>query len=403
MVRFALLSLCALVSIGCASLPRNPLPLDQIDHATIPGMEDVRAIGMRDNVALRDDLVASLEQEDGTAVCYPQEARRDYCILIISGGGGYGAFGAGILNGWSRSGTRPTFKMVTGVSTGSLIAPFAFLGPEYDPQLREAYTTISDERIYSFRGPIAALFSESFADSQPLAELISEYVDEEFLRAIAREHERGRRLYVGTTNMDAQKFVVWDMGAIAASGHPGAVELFRQVVLASSSVPTALPPVYITVESGGRVFDEMHADGGVISQFFMPDSVVDLSAMRAEMERSGTAPETMRLFVIRNARFAAAPERVDRNLEAITTRAISTMIQAMGISDLYRIYAISTNRGVDFNFVEVPEDFIWQGKGGFDQEEMNRLFEVGFRLAQTEDAWSQEPPGLFSRNIRPLE
>ena len=157
--------------------------------------------------------------------------------LVLSGGGSNGAFGAGFLNGWTKTGDRPTFKLVTGISTGALIAPFAFLGSDYDPRLEKLFTTVTNKDIYRIRSPFAVFKKDSLARTDPLALRIEEVIDEEILRAIAAEHRRGRRLFVGTTNLDAQRIVVWNMGAIATSGQPGAIDLFRQVLLASASIP----------------------------------------------------------------------------------------------------------------------------------------------------------------------
>jgi predicted acylesterase/phospholipase RssA len=171
-------------------------------------------------------------------------------ILAISGGGADGAFGAGLLCGWTKHGDRPRFKLVTGVSTGSLIAPFAFLGPEYDARLKEVYTTISTKNIYQVRSLLKMLRSDSIADTWPLAELAAKSMDDDLLRAIAAEHQKGRRLFVGTTNLDAQRLVIWDMGAIAAIGTPEAFKLFRRILLASAAIPVMFPPIYLEVEAG---------------------------------------------------------------------------------------------------------------------------------------------------------
>ena len=172
--------------------------------------------------------------------------------LAVSGGGDNGAFGAGLMNGWTETGTRPEFKMVTGVSTGALIAPFAFLGPDYDAALREVYTTMTPEKVYRARGLSAALFDDAMADTTPLAEMIAKYADQKMFDAIAREYQKGRLLLIGTTDLDAQRPVIWNIGAIAASGHPEALELFRKILRASAAIPGAFQPVLIDVEIDGQ-------------------------------------------------------------------------------------------------------------------------------------------------------
>jgi predicted acylesterase/phospholipase RssA len=151
-------------------------------------------------------------------------------------------------------------------NTGSLIAPFAFLGPEYDTRLKEVYTTISTKNIFVVRSLLKMLRSDSIADTWPLAELAANSMDDDMLRAIAAEHQKGRRLFVGTTNLDAQRLVIWDMGAIATIGTPEAFNLFRRLLLASAAIPVMFPPVYLDVEAGGDKYDELHVDGSAVAE-----------------------------------------------------------------------------------------------------------------------------------------
>jgi hypothetical protein len=397
---------------ACTNLPRTPVPVDEISVAEIPNLKNVRVEGLYGQVnqeLIQDDLVNSWSADKPDNYCAgPDDPERMHCVLVLSGGGGFGSFGAGILNGWTASGTRPDFKIVTGISTGALIAPFAFLGPDYDEPVKDAFTTIEGgSDILIFRGLIKILFSESLADSKPLSELIAGFVDEEFLAKIALEHERGKRLFVGTTNMDSQRFVAWNMGAIAAHANPQALQLFRDVLLASASIPVAFPPVMIRVETPSGTFDEMHADGGTETQFFFPGDVFDLPAVVQQLEAEGASarfiPGNFRVYVIRNSRFTPEPKQVQRNIGTIAGRAVSTMIQAMGQSDLHRIFAVTQARGVDFNYIEVPPDFIWQSDDEFDQSEMNRLFDIGFAMASGGNFWDKRPLGTFASNLQRLD
>jgi hypothetical protein len=354
------------------------------------------------------DLVSSWATDNPTNYCAgPNDPQRTHCVLVISGGGGFGAFGAGILNGWSELGKRPNFKIVTGISTGALIAPFAFLGPAYDQKLKEAFTTIKGTSdILMIRGMLRVLFNESLGDPEPFSKLIARYVDADLLAAVAREHKRGKRLYVGTTNMDAQNFVAWNMGAIASRATPKALKLFRSVLIASASVPAIFPPVMIQVETPSGVFDEMHVDGGVETQFFYPGDIVSLASILTSLNSSrstkGVTPGNFRLFIIRNARFSPEPKQVERNLGKISGRAVASMIQAMGQSDLYRLFAAAKARNADFNYIEIPADFTWRSDDEFDQKEMNRLFEIGRSIASTTGFWKKVPSGLFTKNIERL-
>jgi predicted acylesterase/phospholipase RssA len=182
------------------------------------------------------------------------------------------------MNGWTAVGTRPTFKMVTGVSTGELIAPFAFLGSDYDAQLREVYTTMTPDKVFRMRGLTAALFDDAMADTGPLAEIIAKYADQKMFDAIAAEYKKGRLLMIGTTDLDAQRPVIWNIGAIAASGHPGALDLFRKILRASAAIPGAFQPVLIDVELDGKKYQELHVDGGAIAQLFLYPPSIDMSA-----------------------------------------------------------------------------------------------------------------------------
>jgi predicted acylesterase/phospholipase RssA len=241
----------------------------------------------------------------------------------VSGGSDNGAFGAGVLVGWSESGKRPSFKLVTGVSTGALIAPFAFLGPAYDTQLRAIYTGIAPDDVYETRGLLSAVFSDALTETHPRFRLISHYANEDMLAAIAHEYEKGRLLLIGATNLDVQRPVIWNIGAIAASGRPDALDLFRKILPASASVPGVFPPVMINVEAGERYYQEMHVDGGAVAQtFLIPASVGELVDLRSkEFARQRTA------YVLRNARLDPEWASVDRRLLSIAGRAINTMIR----------------------------------------------------------------------------
>ena len=216
----------------------------------------------------------------------PPPARR-YNILVLSGGGMFGAFAAGVLAGWTEAGDRPAFDVVTGVSTGALLATLAFLGPASDEELYRQYTTISDRDVFVRRRLIHALGAESVADNAPLARRIHGVFTPQVLRAVAAEHRKGRRLYVGTTNLTTRRLVVWDLGAIAARGTPQAHDLFCDVLLASSAVPGFFPPVRFPIEVDGRVCEEIHVDGGAARSMFLRPPYVPPE------ERPGLGPHAL--------------------------------------------------------------------------------------------------------------
>ena len=309
-------------------------------------------------------------------------------FLAVSGGGDNGAFGAGLLNGWTAVGNRPTFKMVTGVSTGALIAPFAFLGSDYDAQLREVYTTMTPDKVYRARGLTAALFDDAMADTGPLAEIIAKYADEKLLKAIAEEYNKGRLLMIGTTDLDAQRPVIWNIGAIAASGHPGSLDLFRKILRASAAIPGAFQPVLIDVELDGKRYQELHVDGGAIAQLFLYPPSIDMSAANIKRERHA--------YIIRNARLDPDYAMAERRTITIAGRAINTMLAASGVNDVLRTYFVSQRDKVDYNLAYIGRDFEAPKKGEFDQAYMNALYQYGVREIVEGRAWHKHPPGLGS-------
>jgi hypothetical protein len=321
-------------------------------------------------------------------------------VLAISGGGPDGAFGAGLLCGWTQSGTRPPFKLVTGISTGALIAPFAFAGPEYDSVLKKFYTSVSTSDIFKKRSTLSLLGgTDALADTAPLARLLEQVVDEKLLAAVAKAHREGRRLYIGTTNLDAGRLTVWNMGAIAASGRPEAPDLFRKVMLASASIPVAFPPVYIPVQAGGKTYDEMHADGGTTTQVFFYGFMLDLPA--AIREAVPGRQGQIRIYVIRNGQTKANWQSVEPRLLPIAGRAVSELLFTQGIGDLYRIYTIATRDGIDFKLASIPDDHQSNAKEAFDRIEMTRLFDRAFGMAKGGYPWRSLPPGLQERKAEP--
>jgi hypothetical protein len=319
-------------------------------------------------------------------------------MLALSGGADNGAFGAGLLNAWTRLGTRPEFTIVTGVSTGALSAPFAFLGPDYDEELRAVYGGFPRDRIFRLRNLFSILPSASVADTQPLADLIAHFADEEMLAAVAREHRRGRRLLVQSANLDAQRAVIWDLGAIADSGAPDALMIFRKALLASASIPVAFPPVLFQVEAGGRIYDEMHVDGSVISAAtVLAEWQVDLDEMA---RRNGAMPKAISMYVVRNGRIAPEPEIVNHALIPIAGRSINTLLKMQGVGDLLSAYTAASVRGADYFVTWIGEEFQHEYPGPFDPGYMTALYEYGFELMTSGNAWARKPPILMTEDER---
>ena len=384
--------LLALLS-GCVSLPRNPVPVNDIHRAEIPSMSGVRAWAGQLNPDFQADMIASIKQELDGAFPLDDSGYPIYHGLALSGGGSNGAFGAGVLNGWTAAGTRPDFKVVTGISTGALTAPFAFLGSGYDDELKTIFTATQTHDILEKLNIFRIIFQgEAFARTAPLKQLIETQFDADFVKAVARAHNQGRRLYVGTTHLDAQALIVWNMGAIANSDHPDALELFQEVVLASSSIPAAFPPVFIQVEVDGQRYDEMHTDGGTVTQVFFNEGAVDLSAAARTAGRTDRAGYRGVLHLIRNGKLGPEPAQVKRRLPEISKRALNTMIKYAAVNDLRRIYAKSDSTNVDFRYVAIPEEFESKANEPFDPVEMKRLFELGYQTGLAGTAWREIPP-----------
>jgi Predicted esterase of the alpha-beta hydrolase superfamily len=384
---------------GCSSPTRlNAVPVVSQAKASVVGMPDVRYWADGDAADfLRDGLEgvrreqALLQQAGYRSALPPAE------FLAISGGGEDGAFGAGLLVGWSAVGTRPNFKGVTGISTGALIAPFAFLGPAYDDKLKEVYTTITGRDILEQRGFLAAITNDAMADTAPLRKLVRRIFDQGMLDAIAAEHEKGRALLIGTTNLDARRPVIWNVTKIAATHHPNALELVQTLLVASAAIPGAFPPVMISVDADGRTFEEMHVDGGATAQVFVYPPSLNI---RTAAQQAGIVRER-RLYVIRNARLDPDWAQVERRTLSIANRAVSSLIQTQGIGDLYRIYIAAQRDGIDFNLAYIPETFKTTLKEPFDPVYMNELFKIGYDMAAKGYPWAKTPPGYAAPQIEP--
>jgi len=391
-----ILSCLTLFISGCATLQRTPVPLDQAEQAQVQGIPDVRALGGIVTPLFQNDIIKSIKQDKKykNDYVYDKQGRPSYSALALSGGGSHGAFGAGFVYGWGESGARPEFKLVSGISTGSLIAPFAFLGQEYDEKLKKVFTTTSTNKIAEFLGIFSIFTSESLASTEPLRNLLEQEVDEKMIDDVATEHDQGRRLYIGTTNMDSQRLVIWNMGLIAKSKHHNREKLFRDVMLASSSIPVAFPPIYIQVEANGEIYDEMHTDGGTLAQVIFYAGTLDLSgALRATGIDAKTWP-VGNIYIIRNGKLSAEPRHIQRKLPEISERAVETMIKSAARNDLFRIYAFSEREKANFNYVDIPDEFELDAEEPFDPVAMKNLFQLGREMGKTQDSWVNQPPGL---------
>ncbi len=312
-------------------------------------------------------------------------------VLAISGGGMYGAFPAGFLKGWTEAGDRPTFDVVTGISTGSLIAPFAFLGAEYDGLLEREYTQTHRRDIYRPRIVLAPLLSDSIADPTPLRRRIADQITPEILARIALAHQQGRRLYVGTTNLDARQLVVWDIGAIATGNDPERLELVRKVLLASCAVPGFFPPVAMDVEIDGRHYTELHGDGGVTASLFLQPEMLGPAEGAGVIRDAGEGAEVR---VLVSGKLDAPTGAVRRSFLSVSTDALRGVLQAQQDGDLMQVYSLAKSLKADFGVAAVPNDLPVSGSAvDFDPKPMGILFAAGRQLARSSTPWLASPPG----------
>jgi hypothetical protein len=342
--------------------PRIPFTASEAATTAIANMPDARF--WADSVP---DFTAALPQQPGP-------------WLALSSGGADGAFGAGLLTGLSAAGKRPDYAVVTGVSTGALMAPFVFAGPRYDDALRAAYTKVSAADVFEVGGT-----GESFVDSWPLKDLIAKQITPALFADVAAAHRGGRRLFIVTTNLDAERSVVWNMGAIAAHGGDAALNLFRTVLLASSAIPGGFPPVLIDVEADGKRFQEMHVDGGVGGQFFAGPAAV--MAATADYRLPATA-----LYVVINSGLQPDFQVVDRSTPSILTKTVGAAVKVDTRLMIDRAYLAAKRSGIEFNVASIPADFNVKSRGPFDPGYMSALFQLGYDLGNSATPFGNTPP-----------
>jgi hypothetical protein len=356
---------------------RTPVSPEAATAAEIAGMPSVRLWA-----DIPDDFLALVQD-------LPEQ--RDASWLVLSGGGGDGAYGAGVLAGWTASGTRPEFAVVTGVSTGALIAPYAFLGSRYDEELKRAYTTITAADVFEFGGS-----AESLLSSWPLGDTIARRITPRLLLEVAAEHRRGRRLFVLTTNVDAQRPVLWNMGAIAAHGGPEALALFRKVLLASASIPGLFQPVMIDVVGQGQRFQEMHVDGGASAYLFVapqPMLLDDRTAKRLPVEH---------LYMVVNNTLHSDFALTERITSAVLGRAMSVGTRTLTALELAAIFRLCRSQGIDSNLTFVNEGLTASRAGPFDPTYMTALFEHGYARAASGAAFAKAYPSVPGRLERDI-
>ena len=388
----ALIGFAASVALtSCASLERLPaVPLSLASEIKPLDVPYARFYAEGDPAVFRALAYETIEKARATRerANIPASKIPQTTFLAISGGGDDGAFGAGLLLGWTARGDRPQFNVVTGISTGALSAPFAFLGPEYDDKLKQVYTETGVEDIFHKEPILGIISGDAATDTTPLKRLIARYLDETMIRRIGEEYEKGRLLLIATTNLDQARSVIWNIGAIARSPDPRARELIIEVLRASASIPGAFPPVMLDVTVDGKRYEEMHVDGGAMAQVFLYPPSLRLKAVeRMRPKHKDVA------YVIRNGRLFRPEEQVKRQTLAIAGQAIATMTAANGMNDLYRIYLTTQRDGIEYNLAFLDDEFTLPYKGPFDKAYMNTLFDYGYQKGSAGFQWHKAPPG----------
>jgi predicted patatin/cPLA2 family phospholipase len=364
-----------LILAGCSSFPRTPYSPADAASARVLDLRELRKYA---------DEPASSFLNEARARSAVGERTRNY--LALSGGGADGAYGAGVLNGWTAAGTRPEFSIVSGVSTGALIAPFAFLGPANDAVLREIYTSGIAESLVDQSNILGVVFGSGLFGNARLRELIAQYVDQNMLAAIAAGYTKGRDLYIVTTNLDSQRTVIWNMGRIAAIGSPEALSLFRDVVAASASIPVVFPPVLIGAEANGHRFEEMHVDGGVTAPILtLPETFLLRTASLHHGQR-------MIMYVLINDRIDREFELVPNGTLEIAARASASIVKTQLRSVLYETFASSRRSNIGFRLTYIGKEVPSSGSLEFRTSYMQALYQYGYTKAKGGAFWQRAPP-----------
>jgi predicted acylesterase/phospholipase RssA len=364
-----LFSLCLLTLLGCAQTAIRG-PASSQDGAP----NAIRTLGP-------DQRFSTLSSQSVARRVRAQRAGQPVNILALSGGGADGAFGAGALVGLTRSASRPEFSVVTGVSTGALIAPYAFLGPDWDDQLVEVYTSGRAQHLLHSRG-LGVLFGSSVYSGTPLKQLVDRYATDALIQAVAREASTGRLLLVATTDVSTGEPVIWDLGSIAMNGGVGAKALFRDVLVASASVPGLFPPVVIHVQEQQALYDEVHVDGMIGVPFFVP-----LAFVQSTHDANDPSHDTA-VYVIVDGRLSEQPAAIRLRARSILSRSVSAGLNHMVRTNLELTATDAELEGAQFQFAAIPVAYPQLDSFDFRTPSMRSLFQFGYKCAQSGRLWT---------------
>ncbi len=383
----AVFSLIFLLIVGCSTVTRLPNSelIQSNKLGSISELKGIRYWG-DENKFLSNQQISKIRERIVSRNLYRADAPVNF--LALSGGGQNGAFCAGILAGWTVHGDRPNFDIVTGISAGALVAPFAFLGSEYDNVIENLYSSYSTDDVL-WKRILSGIFSgDSVTDNKPLRKIIMQSFTPIEMAKVAKEYKKGRCLLIGTTYLDARRPVVWDIGAIAASGFDGAYELIIDVMLASTAIPGVFPPVYFDVERNGQIYDELHVDGGVTTQVFLTKFAFDLDDTLNRIGLSGPA----NIYLIRNAKIDSDIKFVKPKTLSIVSSSFYALMRAQSLGDMYTIYQDSLINNIGYNVAYIPSSFDETPKENFDTDYMKSLFEFAYNQAAIGYPWKNTPP-----------
>lgn len=374
-LHIAAVILCAILLAGCAPSIRVPYLSTDANIAQIDGFPGARAYadGPPDRLVSPEEWVTKTSGKDVT-------------LLALSGGGSGGAFSVGVLSAWTQVGDRPRFDVVTGVSTGALIAPFAFLGSQYDNRLMELYLGGNPSNLIDINWKTAGIFGSSLLKGQALRKMVEDQINEDVLSKVASEQRKGRRLFVVTTNLDSQRPVTWNLGAIANSGRSDALTLFREVLIASASIPGVFPAVMIKAKAENRIFAEMHSDGGSSMQFFtMPEYALTASGVRLPSAKH------FRIFVIINNAVMPEFSNVTNRTFSVMGRAYSTLIKSQTKQGLLALYNFARRSNSELRVAAIDQQVPYSMTDPFNRTYMKTVFERGYSQTLAGKIWREQP------------
>ncbi|WEM45519.1 patatin-like phospholipase family protein (plasmid) [Photobacterium sp. DA100] len=384
---YSLLFLCASLT-GCTQgIQHNSVPESLTNSVKPISGEMVRVWG---DITSEDKLAMVAEK-----LAQHRGQSEEKNMLALSGGGANGAFGAGVLAAWTESGQRPDFDLVTGISTGAIISVFAYLGSQYDYEIIDFYTNYTDSDLFRKKSLFSIFHSTSLLDIEPFEQMVRDTITPELLSKVASKHDSGKYLLIGTTNLDTQRLSVWNMGAIAKIGSVASEQLFENIILASTAVPGAMPAVQIDVMYNGKIYQEIHVDGGVARQVFLfPDSW-DISSIANRNQNN------LNIYVIRNGEFLPHWAQTEMTLHSVAARSLDTIIKYQGRSDVIQIYQQSLAAGGKFFFSHIDSGFQIEKDPTlqFDQYYMQALYQHGYHLMETDKLWHREPPIFGTQKI----